>query len=1065
LKDRRLFLSGALLLAIALHFWAGSRIPQLNEKALMGGDTQLNALGFETVLQVEPTDPLLLRTLYTSVNWMETNRKGMTFGIIFGAVLMMIISLMEKKSAETGLGNTLLGMVIGAPLGVCVNCAAPIAKGLHSGGARIELMLAAMISSPTLNVIVLTMLFSLYPLYIVSIKLGLTLGFILIVIPVASRLLYRAPVVSSDTEKALMGDASCPIPVLDPPPDSWLQAARWVAINFAKRLWYVVRMTVPLMFLAGFLGSLLITILPWQSLADVSPDPGSILIPLSMIAIASVGLALPVPIAFDVLVPAILMAAGMEIRYVMILLFTLGIFSIYPFFIIWKSVGRTMALALPAILLCFGVGAGVLGEEFFQRDLAKQRALFFDVFGSAEKTKGPSALSEREETPPGAGPALVAQLRERRLAAEPVAVAGPVGISVVRTPFSRQPGTRATGFERITGRAIGLDDEASQSVFSFISLSRFRPIATGDVHNDGWTDALIASDGRLALYANEGGGRFRRQMIGALAMRDHHVVNAALVDLNDDGWLDIFCSTYRAGNYVLYNQEGVFLEDRVQLLPNREGSIMTASATFGDLDRDGDLDVALGNYTLGALSGSWTSEFALNVLLRNEPKGFETTPLPGGAGETQSTLFSDFNGDGALDLIVGNDFQPADYYYLGDGTGRLDVLTREDDLVPHSTWSTMSLASGDIDNDLVPELYVGQITGFSGNGAVDRRGIDPATCREFRSEEDMSRCESVMRTQKEIVRSRGTKDPFRCFSLEKRYHEDCVAVLLLASAAQWNRSPELCDLFPESWSEFGFVCRESFRDDLVPSEKELAAVLPQIRSVNSLMKRDGDGPYREVAPEMGVETGGWTWTAKFADLDNDEWQDLYIVNGEFASTSRESNFFFRNRQGQGFQDETAEFGLESYLATGSYSYVDLDNDGDLDIIVLPMWGPASIYLNSTGGENAIAFEIRDDVGNHFGIGTKIILHYGSDESRHQIRELQAGGGFASFDAPIAHFGLGEYEDVTRVEIHWSTGEHSELRGDFSAGARYVVRRGAGSESANGAEVVMGGEHEATTDDI
>ena len=107
-------------------------------------------------------------------------------------------------------------------------------------------------------------------------------------------------------------------------------------------------------------------------------------------------------------------------------------------------------------------------------------------------------------------------------------------------------------------------------------------------------------------------------------------------------------------------------------------------------------------------------------------------------------------------------------------------------------------------------------------------------------EEDVRRCESVMTIQKGIVRSLGTKDPFRCFSLDKRYYEDCVAVLLLMSAARSNKNPKLCDLFPESWKEFAFFCIESFRDELRPSDAEIKATLPQIRSVNSLLKRDGE---------------------------------------------------------------------------------------------------------------------------------------------------------------------------------------------------------------------------------
>jgi hypothetical protein len=132
--------------------------------------------------------------------------------------------------------------------------------------------------------------------------------------------------------------------------------------------------------------------------------------------------------------------------------------------------------------------------------------------------------------------------------------------------------------------------------------------------------------------------------------------------------------------------------------------------------------------------------------------------------------------------------------------------------------------------------------------------------------------------------------------------------------------------------------------------------------------------------------------------------------------------------------------LESFLATTSFSYVDIDNDGDLDIIMLPVWGPVAVYLNDAGGQNAIAFEVRDEIGNHFGIGTKIIIHYGPDGSRKQIRELQAGGGFVSYDAPVAHFGLGDFDAVDHLEVRWSTGESTIVRGDFAAGARYILAR-------------------------
>src|SRR5262245_58432992 len=157
LRDRRFLLVVALMALLAAQFWGGSRYPALNEKAALGTDNVLGGLAFNPLIKIPPDEGVMRRIFYETINWTHTNRQGMTFGILFGALLMTLLSLLDHRAVQSSFGNTVLGVAIGTPMGVCANCAAPIGKAIHSAGGRVETMLGAMFSSPTLNVVILTM--------------------------------------------------------------------------------------------------------------------------------------------------------------------------------------------------------------------------------------------------------------------------------------------------------------------------------------------------------------------------------------------------------------------------------------------------------------------------------------------------------------------------------------------------------------------------------------------------------------------------------------------------------------------------------------------------------------------------------------------------------------------------------------------------------------------------------------------------------------------------------------------------------------------------------------------
>jgi len=360
LSNKRVLFIFAVIAVATATFWSGSRYPSLDEKAVMGGSARLeDPLSFEASIQIQPGDGSLQRIAYTTVNWIETNLEGMAFGLLIGACLLTLIGMVPVRGQRNGFINTLIGVAVGTPLGVCVNCSAPVAKGMHDGGARLETTLATMFSSPTLNIVVLSMLFSIFPLYLTVIKLSQTLFFILVLIPLLSRWVFK------QEQQLTYDDSACAItpPSLAPINESLWGSVREASVQLIRNLGYIVVRTVPLMLLAGLLGATVAHMVPLQAL--VSADPTV----LSVALVAIVGIFLPVPVAFDLVLVAVLLAAGAPMIYSMTLLFTLGIFSVYPFFIVWSSISRRVAITLTAVLLVIGLVGGLVAEVVHQSEL------------------------------------------------------------------------------------------------------------------------------------------------------------------------------------------------------------------------------------------------------------------------------------------------------------------------------------------------------------------------------------------------------------------------------------------------------------------------------------------------------------------------------------------------------------------------------------------------------------------------------------------------------------------------------------------------------------------------
>ena len=331
-----------LALSIATYFWIDSRYPALLKKLHFGKAIHVSAgLSFDALLPVTPQMPLTTRVAYTAIDWAWTNRIGMTFGVFFGAAVMTVLGSLSRRRFTSAYANTALGAAIGTPLGVCANCVAPIGRGLVRGGASPATMLGAMIASPTLNLVVLAMAFTLLPLKIALIRLAAPLV-LLALVPLLLR--------SSSSAHEEFG-AECALGFA--PKRTWAESLQFVLRTYFVNLGRLALATVPWMLVAGLLGALVIELIPPTSIpAQVSL--------LGLVLVAFLGTFAPVPIAFDVALAWILFNKGVPAPYVAALACTLGAFSIYPAIIVGQSLSWRVAAKIFAAVVSVGILAGTV---------------------------------------------------------------------------------------------------------------------------------------------------------------------------------------------------------------------------------------------------------------------------------------------------------------------------------------------------------------------------------------------------------------------------------------------------------------------------------------------------------------------------------------------------------------------------------------------------------------------------------------------------------------------------------------------------------------------------------
>ena len=496
-------------------------------------------------------------------------------------------------------------------------------------------------------------------------------------------------------------------------------------------------------------------------------------------------------------------------------------------------------------------------------------------------------------------------------------------------------------------------------------------VAIGDINNDGLSDIYLTgnqiNDG---LFLNKGNLQFEdistESGIGSFPGWSNGVTMA---DINADGNLDIYvCKTSwkmdndspeeRKNLAFINNGDNTFTEKSKDYGLDDHG--FSTQATFFDFDGDTDLDMFLVNSPSNNLqqkviySKSQFPEFVSDKLFRNDGDHF--TDVTRSSGVTSQSfglgvIAQDLNHDGFTDLYVANDYEKPDLYYINNGDGTFN--NKLDQNFKHIANTAMGVDAGDIDNDALLDLCV----------------LDMQSESHLRSKTNMP--------------SMSTSEFFKLVSNGYNY---------------------------------------------------------QYMS-NVLQKNNGAGFFADVAQLAGVASTDWSWSALFSDFDNDEFQDLLVTNGinrdirnndfalEFEKKLNEGekidlfqlalstpstkipNYLFKNSGDLTFKNVAKNWGLNDPSFSYGAAYADLDNDGDLDLVIHNNEDNVSLYENSGNSNNWLKIRFKGIGGNLDGLNSKAILYY---KDKKQLKELTLTRGYQSSVAPELHFGLGAVELIDSV---------------------------------------------------
>lgn len=479
-----------------------------------------------------------------------------------------------------------------------------------------------------------------------------------------------------------------------------------------------------------------------------------------------------------------------------------------------------------------------------------------------------------------------------------------------------------------------------------------------------------------------------------------------------------------------------------------------AGLAAGDLDGDGDQDLVLAN-----LAGA-------NTLLWNEGDlQFRAEPL--GDGRIRGLAIVDVDGDGLLDVVGTRQFdKPVWWRNTGvDGAGRFEELTLPDvhNWFYAQTWADLD---GDGDLDLIAASYDAEIQKQQGLIFQYRGGGVGVFVYERRESGYISHRLADQADALAIALPDLNGDGRPDIWVANDFNRLDVVWLQGAAIGEWTPFP-----LPERISEnpmsldMGDIDNdgvpELFATDMKPVRKDEATMarwLPAMRRLtkpltsadpqyaeNMLLVRGAGGRWRNEAYERRIDATGWSWSGVFGDLDRDGWLDLYVVNGMIATGLLdylpghelvEENVALRNT-GNGRFTMAPEWELGAQRSGRGMIMVDLDGDGDLDIVVNNLMTPAQLFENRLCGGASLLVDLRmPGSANTRALGAELSLV--TDRGRMR-RDVRATAGYLSGAASQVHFGIPADAVLERLEVRWPDGAVSVIESPQRQHRLLIVR--------------------------